>query len=75
VAATPDKLTVFLDVHVVTEEILADAFTEWERRYREEPERFQSESERLAEEPEDYGHGAAPYLLAILAEQSAGRSS
>lgn len=53
----------------VTELTLAAAFTEWERRYREEPERFQSESARLAKGPETYGEACAPYLLAILAEQ------
>lgn len=54
----------------VTEAQLATAFTEWERRYREEPERFKSESEKLAGSPESYGEACAPYLLAILAEQA-----
>ena len=51
---------------------LAAAFTEWERRYREEPERFQSEAAKLLREtPTSYGEACAPYLLAILAEQAA----
>lgn len=31
----------------VTEKELAQAFTEWDRRYREEPERFEREATRL----------------------------
>ncbi len=51
---------------------LAAAFTEWERRYREEPERFQSEATKLLREtPESYGEACAPYLAAILTEQRA----
>lgn len=46
---------------------LAAAFTEWDRRYREEPERFESEARRLLYgTPETYGDGAAPYLISIL---------
>jgi hypothetical protein len=45
---------------------LASVFTEWERRYREEPERFMSEAEKLLKEtPQSYGEGAAPYFVAI----------
>lgn len=54
----------------VTEETLAAAFTEWDRRYREEPERFMSEATHLLKRtPESYGEACAPYLLMILAEQ------
>lgn len=53
--------------YMVTEQELAWAFTEWERRYREEPERFQAEARRLlTETPETYGEACAPYLLALL---------
>jgi hypothetical protein len=46
---------------------LADAFTEWDRRYREEPERFESEAVRLLKgTPRSYGEACAPYLLALL---------
>lgn len=45
------------------------AFTEWDRRYREEPERFMSEATHLLRETaESYGAAAMPYFLAILAE-------
>lgn len=51
-------------------DLLAAAFTEWDRRYREEPERFEAEAVRLLKgTPETYGEAAAPYLLAILAER------
>ena len=51
----------------VTEAMLAAAFTEWDRRYREEPERFYSEATRLLKKtPEQYGDAAAPYLLALV---------
>jgi hypothetical protein len=59
------------DTTEVTQSTLAAAFTEWERRYREEPERFMSEAAKLLKEtPETYGDACAPYLLAILAEQA-----
>lgn len=51
----------------VTETQLAEAFTEWDRRFREEPERFESEAVRLLKgTPESYGDEAAPYLIALL---------
>jgi hypothetical protein len=51
----------------VTETALAAAFTEWDRRYREEPERFEHEATRLlTKTPEQYGDACAPYLLALL---------
>lgn len=54
---------------VTTEGHLARALTEWERRYREEPERFQSEVQRLLREtPESYGAACAPYLVQLLRE-------
>lgn len=48
---------------------LAAAFTEWERRWREEPEKFQSEMERLAATSETYGDAAAAYLMKVWGEQ------
>jgi len=50
---------------------LAAAFTEWERRYREAPEQFQSEVERLATEEQTQGQLQAAYLNQILNEQKA----
>lgn len=56
-------------IHSFTKSTLAAAFTEWERRYREEPDRFMSESQKLLEEtPETYGEACAPYLLKIITE-------
>lgn len=52
-----------------TREHLAEALTEWERRWREDPEQFQSDTERLAGTSEAYGDGASRYLVEILAEQ------
>lgn len=53
----------------VTETEAAAAFTEWDRRYREEPERFMSEAEHLLKEtPETYGAACAPYFMAIVRE-------
>jgi hypothetical protein len=52
---------------VATVAELAAAFTEWDRRYREEPERFESEARRLLHgTPETYGAKCAPYLIALL---------
>jgi hypothetical protein len=50
---------------------LAAAFTEWERRYREEPARFQSDTERLATDEQTQGQLQAAYLTQILDEQKA----
>lgn len=59
VAATP--------LHQFSQAEMAAAFTEWERRYREEPERFMSEAQKLLKEtPESYGEACAPYLIALL---------
>ncbi len=55
------------DLVFADESAIAAAFTEWDRRYREEPERFQSEAVRLLKgTPESYGEAAAPYLVALL---------
>lgn len=55
----------------VTDEQLAAALTEWDRRYREDPEKFWSDVEHLLRNtPESYGTAAAPYLMSILGEQS-----
>lgn len=53
----------------ITKKNLCDALTEWERRYREEPDRFQSDTDRLAGTSEEYGDGASEYLVSILVEQ------
>lgn len=46
---------------------MAAAFTEWERRYREEPEQFMAEARRLLKTtPADYGEACAPYFAHLL---------
>lgn len=63
-----------MEIISCTPEDLAAAFTEWERRYREEPERFMAEAERLLRRtPESYGEACAPYFRQLLEE--AGRAS
>lgn len=55
------------ETHAFTQGDLAKAFTEWDRRYRNEPERFQSEAEHLLKgTPDTYGEACAPYLISIL---------
>lgn len=52
-----------------TKKEIIKAFTEWDRRYREEPERFVSEAVHLLKStPENYGEAAMPYFLQILKE-------
>jgi len=53
------------------EDLIAKAFTEWERRYREEPEKFYSEATKLLKQtPQSYGELCAPYFQQILKEVS-----
>lgn len=50
-----------------TPEQFATAFTEWDRRYREDPEAFENEAKRLLKgNPDTYGEACAPYFCAIL---------
>jgi len=52
------------------------AFTEWDRRYREDPEKFMNEATRLlTENAETYGESAAPYFLKILDEIQSGEDA
>ena len=56
---------------VVTGGQMAGAFTEWERRYREDPDEFMSEAHKLLKEsPETYGEACAPYFIEILKSQN-----
>jgi hypothetical protein len=57
-----------------TPEDMAAAFTEWERRYREEPDRFMDELALVEAGPEGYGSACAPYFLQLLEEVKAGPS-
>lgn len=48
---------------------IAATFTEWDRRFREDPEGFQSEATRLLKEtPESYGAAVTPYFAKLLGE-------
>jgi hypothetical protein len=53
---------------VVTPGALAAAFTEWDRRYREDPEGFDREYQATSSATE-YGARAAEYLLKVLRSQ------
>ena len=50
----------------MTQEQLAMIFEEWDRRYREEPEKFQSEAEHLLKSTAaEYGERAAAYFMVV----------
>ena len=50
------------------DELIA-VFTEWDRRYREDPEAFVSEAVHLLKETaETYGDSAGPYFIKVMAE-------
>lgn len=56
-----------------TATLVQAALTEWDRRYREDPEAFMNEAARMLnpdETAETYGEAAAPYFLSILEEVS-----
>ena len=54
---------------VTNRENISRAFTEWDRRFRENPEQFILEAERLLRmTPETYGEAVTPYFEAILVE-------
>ncbi len=51
----------------ITKEQIEKAFTEWDRRYRNDPEKFQNEVEHLlTETPDTYGKACAPYFIELL---------
>lgn len=55
--------------YTFTESEIARTFTEWDRRYRENPEQFWSEAQHLLKSnPKDYGEACAPYFLKIHRE-------
>lgn len=72
-AAIKSKKKPDVALFIGSESDLSAAFSEWDRRYREEPERFQNEARRLLdkrETPKTYGDACAPYLLSIISELS-----
>lgn len=55
------------DIIITTPEGIRAAFTEWDRRYRENPESFMNEAFRLLfEDEEDYGNSVTPYFIDLL---------
>lgn len=49
---------------------MAKAFTEWERRFREEPEAFMSDFHRFTQEtPLTLGEQSAEYFALLLSDQ------
>jgi len=56
---------------MATLEAVAAAFTEWERQYREDPEKFLTTQERIAMEVDDLGMRRALYLFELLDTGSA----
>lgn len=49
---------------------IAEAFSEWDRRWREDPEKFMDHATRLlkGETPDTYGEFCAPYFIEIIEE-------
>jgi hypothetical protein len=48
---------------------IEQAFTEWDRRYRNDPEKFMSEVEHLLQNtPDSYGKACAAYFMLLLEE-------
>ena len=52
----------------VSQSVLARAFREWERRYRENPAQFLADFEKAALTLDDYGDRCAAYFAKLLAE-------
>jgi hypothetical protein len=53
----------------ITQHAIQLALTEWDRRYRDNPEQFMNEAARLLDPNQDeytYGELAAPYFMSIL---------
>ena len=51
----------------VTHKQIEEAFTEWDRVFREDPEEFQNVTYRLLYgTPETYGQECAPYFIKLL---------
>ena len=54
---------------LASKEKIEKAFTEWDRRYREDPESFMNEVERLLRgTPYSYGKAATEYFTQLLEE-------
>ncbi len=54
---------------VVTQAEIAATFAEWDRRYREEPEKFMTECQHLLREtPESFGEQCRATFIKVLAD-------
>ena len=54
---------------ITSKDKIEKAFTEWDRRYRENPDEFMSVVDHLLKEtPYTYGKGAALYFMELLKE-------
>ena len=58
------------DCIITTQHELSAAFTEWERRVRENPERFQSDMERLSTDISTQGDLQSAYFVEILEDNT-----
>ena len=55
----------------ITKKQMVDAFTEWDKRFRENPEDFENFAVSLLQgDPESYGDAAAPYFISLVKELS-----
>lgn len=76
-SAAPAPTTTFTDAQQqealsgATPEHVKAAFTEWHRRWVEDPGAFWSEQESLASDDSSYGGACTPYFLSILREVQA----
>jgi hypothetical protein len=53
----------------ITIKELREVFTEWDKRYRENPEEYMSEAVHLLKEtPETYGDSVTPYFIKLHKE-------
>lgn len=65
----PTPMSQHMAGFTVTHSQVERAFTEWDRRYREEPDTFDNEVEHLLRNtPETYGARAAVYFTKVLAD-------
>jgi hypothetical protein len=56
------------DLVITTHQHVTDAFTEWDYRFRHDPDAFQSTVSRIlsGESPHTYGQACAPYFVNLL---------
>ncbi|HEX4119978.1 MAG TPA: hypothetical protein VH619_05060 [Verrucomicrobiae bacterium] len=62
------KLTAPQIIEGVTVSELAAVFTEWHKRWKLDPAKFQTDAQKLSRPSDSYGDSAAPYFANILNE-------